>query len=235
MTVHQFPKGGRDHLAKTRKPQKPPREPFFNISEPAPLIAAAILIALHGLFLLAPASVKNTIYEALVLAGNDGTVWLDGRSLGNGATLLTYTLLHDGWTHVLVNSGLLAIFGTGVLRASSYRRKTLLFMIIFIVGAVGGGLFQWGEWVVRSQSGLAIGASASVSAMFACFAWAFGGMRLLIVFGCMVVALDMFTIFFGGIDARNISWAGHLGGYVFGAVIAPFCVRSDKARMSIRR
>ena len=41
---------------------------------------------------------------------------LDDRPLGNISTLLTHTLLHAGWGHVLMNSGFILAFGIITIR-----------------------------------------------------------------------------------------------------------------------
>lgn len=219
------------------------REPMLNIKEPAPLILAVILVLCHLGFTLAPESMKNTLYAATVLSAQDGNVMLSGRPIGNVTTLFTHTLAHGDWSHVLVNAGLILAFGVMTIRAtknaqnpifSRINRGPMVFLIMFLTGALLGGLAQWALWIFSSGTGVAVGASTGGAALFASAGWALGGKKRMLWFVAIMMALDAFVIFSGGVSSglHNPAWAGHLGGFVAGMLLAPRLLKPNSVQMS---
>jgi membrane associated rhomboid family serine protease len=216
---------------------------MLNIKEPAPLILAVILVLCHLGFVLAPDGLKETIYSATVLAARDGNVFLTGRPIGNFATLITHTLAHGDWTHVLMNAGFILAFGVITIRATKnaqtpifnrIKRGPFVFLRIFLAGAVLGGLGQWAIWVFSNGSGAALGASTGGAALFACAGWALGGKERMIGFIVVMMAIDAFIIFTGGVSSglHNPAWAGHLGGFIAGAILAPRLLEPNSVQLS---
>ncbi len=218
------------------------KEPILNVEDPAPFWLAAVLVLCYVGFSFAPSGFKNFILSAAMLLAQQGHVMLDGRPLGNVSTLLTHTLIHSGWSHVLVNAGLILAFGVFTVRATKnmhipvwgrFRRGALVFLTIFLAGAIMGGLAQWLLWIVTQSSGAALGASTGGAALFATTGWAMGGKNRLIIFGIIMLAYDMFVIATSGMTGGmlNPAWAGHLGGFLAGAVLAPLLVTPGAARL----
>ena len=188
-----------------------------------------------------PRAFKEFIFQACVLGANDGHVLLDERPIGNFPTLLTHTLLHSGWSHVLMNAGFILVFGIITIRGvklkdyplfGRIKRGPAIFLAIFLLGAIGGGLAQWLYWVVSSSSGAALGASTGGAALFASAGWALGGRDRMFFFGVVVVAFDAISMVMG---YSNPAWAGHLGGYLTGAALAVFWVKPNSTGMTILR
>lgn len=211
---------------------------MLNIEDPAPFWLVVVLILSYLGYVLAPASFREFVYQACVLGANRGTVILDARPLGNVPTLLTHTLLHASWSHVLMNSAFILAFGIITIRGTKSknvplwgiaRRGPAVFLAIFLLGAVAGGLGQWLQWIVFKESGIALGASTGGSALFACAAWVLGGQKRLLTFGIVLVGLDAFNIVMGGHPA----WAGHLGGYLAGAALAVIWLKPKSSGIEI--
>ncbi|MBL4870387.1 MAG: rhomboid family intramembrane serine protease [Robiginitomaculum sp.] len=222
----------------TRPPLRSQKEPMLNVEDPAPFWLVTVLLMCHLAYVMAPNSYQGFASQAGLLAANDGHVILEGRPLGNISTLLTHTLLHAGWGHVLMNCGFILAFGIITIRGvksktipilSVVRRGSATFLAIFILGAIAGGLGQWLHWYVTGANGVALGASTGGAALFASAAWVIGGRERLISFGVILVVLDIFNIMMGGHPA----WAGHLGGYLAGAGLAILWVRPNSSGMSI--
>ena len=214
---------------------------MFNIDEPAPFMVAAILVLAHVGYILAPESFKNFVFEACVLGANKGHIFLEQRPLGNIPTLLTHALLHSGWTHVIMNSVFILVFGIITIRGAKRKdypllgrinRGSAVFLGIFILGAIGGGLAQWLYWALSGSSGVALGASTGGTALFASAGWALGGRQRMFAFGVVIVAFDFITIMTG---SGNPAWAGHLGGYLAGAALSPLWVKPNSTGMTIFR
>jgi len=216
-------------------------EPLLNIEEPAPLVLAVILVLAHIGFLIAPNALKDSIWLATSLQSNAGNVFLDGRPFGTLATLLTHTLKHQDWAHVLMNSAFIFIFGMLTIRAAKNRsipligrvkRGPAVFLTIFLVGAVLGGLMQWLVWSLTGATSSAVGASTGGSALFAAAGWALGGKERMFGFIFVLMAIDLVSIATG---ASNPAWAGHFGGFVAGALLSPRLLNPGGANFSMFR
>jgi membrane associated rhomboid family serine protease len=216
-----------------RNNNKPAKEPMLNIEEPAPLYLAVILVLAHLGFLLSPSSLQEVFYGASVLQAQNGEVFLTGRPVPNVVSLLTHTLVHGDWMHVGMNAGLIFAFGVLVTRATKNRQSPLLgvvkrgpavFFLIFLTGAILGGLTQWAVWVLTDASGSAIGASTGGAALFAATGWALGGKQRMIGFVAVMMAIDAFSVLTG---MSNPAWAGHLGGFIAGALLAPWLLHDS--------
>lgn len=217
------------------------KEPILNIDDPAPFWLVMILMLAYLGYFIAPASFKEFVFQAGVLGSNGGTVLLEDRPLGSFVTLLTHTLLHSSWGHVLMNSGMILAFGVITIRGVKrryapvmglFRRGAAVFLAIFLLGAIGGGLGQWLHWSLAGMSGAAVGASTGGAALFASTAWALGGRKRLVAFGLVLIAFDVFNILMG---SGQPAWAGHLGGYLTGALLSTFWVKPGSVDISILR
>ncbi|WP_371395615.1 rhomboid family intramembrane serine protease [Fretibacter rubidus] len=217
------------------------REPIFNIKEPLPLYLGGLFIAVHVAILYGPAFIESFaarwfLLKSLNLPGQ-GTVDLLTSLIGHG-------FLHGSWTHVLMNVGMLVVFGVATIQgikmyATSRGRATSgtkEFMFIFLFAVIMGGLAQWFQWWAGDIRGTALGASGGVSGLFATAAWAMGGQKKMLQFGFAWLVINIVMIFAGELmtGGGGIAWASHLGGYIAGALLAPFMVRPNSTGFSIR-
>jgi membrane associated rhomboid family serine protease len=164
------------------------RERIFNI--PAVVSFLILVLALVQLTLeRAPADVSRFIFVELALMparlsyyfAPDAVVKAISSSVSEGAepetigvvlngagpawwTLLTYALLHNGWTHLSVNCITLAAFGSPVARRFGLAR----FVIFFALCAVGGAIVHM--LVHPLDLTPVVGASAAISGTMAAVA-----------------------------------------------------------------
>lgn len=142
-----------------------------------------------------------------------------------------HTLIHDGWTHLLVNMGFFLAFGAAVAR----RMAAGWFVALYAGGAMAGAA----TFLAFDPYGIVplIGASGAVAAMVGALA------RVALVPGPGVPpapfplhnrqnALALIGVFFildflaflipylFGIEAR-IAWEAHLGGFTIGFMMMP--------------
>ena len=208
-------------------------EPMFN-APPLVLGVAVGLVALHGLtYLLAPDEQARLIYDYALVPQRFFAPTGDSDAYPNiGAKLLTLVttgLLHAGWLHVLVNSGMLLAFGAQVWRLVGWGvRGALLWFALLIVSTVAGSLAYLAfDHFLPSGAGAAVGISGGVSGLMgAAFLAGFDGrdsslasrrflsMTLAFLLANLVLAL-------GGsaIAGAGIAWQAHVGGYVAGAAM----------------
>ena len=129
-------------------------------------------------------------------------------------TLLTYSVLHGVFGHILFNM-LSLYFFAGSLQAYLGLRR---FLVIYIGSAMAGGLlslaFTKGYWIV--------GASASVLGVLTAYAVYFPHSKVLVFmilpmpirhFIYLLMAVSVYFSVFGG--GGNIAHLAHLGGMIF--------------------
>lgn len=216
----------------------PAREPIFNIQEKLPIILGLLLIFIHvlvfygGTFGLGAIEPFAEYWGLLKSADYSGQT-----ALSKTTAIIGHGFLHGSWTHVLLNVGMMIPFGVVTIRGakmmSASRGKrpagNAAFLMIFFAGVVVGGLGQLALWGLTQDTGLALGASGGVSALFASMAWAIGGPKQLLKFGFGWLVINILMIFGGGLltGGGGVAWAAHLAGFVAGAVLAPLLVRPN--------
>lgn len=240
------------------------REPVFNIPASV-LAILAVLIAVHAVRLALPIDDGARLlgwlaFEPIRLTAvfdPDGVMrhvaaWAasdadDGRlagiaqfflsetGWGVAPTLLTYALLHGGWTHLGLNGIWLVAFGTPVARRFGAAR----FLVFFAIAAIAGALTHWALFPFGAEP--LIGASAAVSGcMGAAVRFAFRTPRGLEDEGdtrpdeslaatvrdrralAFLVAWFATNALFGigamatGLSDQPVAWQAHIGGFLVG-------------------
>ena len=137
---------------------------------------------------------------------SDGAVW----------RLLTAAFLHSGLLHLAFNMYALYLFGPFVERALGAWR----FVVAYLTMAIVSSVFVY---VLSNPGGFTVGASGAIFGLFA-LALVFQLKAKVDVTGLLVLlALNALLSTRG-----NISWQGHLGGFVAGLVIAAAVAYSPK-------
>lgn len=139
------------------KPDGP--EPMFNIPF-VPLVVAVGLIILYGVQ-------SRTPDQGLQLGFRS-----DDLQQGYWQGLFTYTLVHGGWMHVIMNSLGIVAFGSPVARDLNRGLGTIAWLVFFVlcgvIAGVGYCLFNMNEtvWVIGSSGAMfgLIGASTRLIA-----------------------------------------------------------------------
>ncbi len=215
------------------------REPFFNFSEPLPVYWAGVLVGIQILTIFAYKLIAPLVGSFAIL------VPFGAMPIGNQiVSLLGHGFVHSGWSHLLLNSlmgivfGIVTIRGAKVLATSKGKSVSGngAFLIILLAGIILGGLFQWGVWgVTNTTQASMIGASGGVSALFAVAGWAMGGKGKMLQFGFGWVVINCVLVLAEPFFGVRISWAGHLGGYLAGMLLAPFLVRANSTGFTVLR
>lgn len=217
------------------------REPLFNFSEPTPVWTAGVLIALHLIYTLLPASLTELVRSYCLLAAWNGDVFIDRGGPSSIPSLLLHGALHSGWSHVLVNSGMIAVFGVLVCRvAGRGAQGSSRFLLVFLGSIVAGGLAQWLWWIATHSSGAAIGASGGGSGLFAAAAYVLGGRKQLIQWGLAWVIINMVIVLAENVGLSLLGGGGiavpaHLGGYLGGALLALWLLPPNSTGFKITR
>ena len=200
-----------------------------------------------GLLARGEAAFESAITEWGVVPGRLTAAWDRGEWLSaETLTLLTSQFLHGGWLHLLGNLLYLWIFGNNV----EDRLGRLGFLIFYLTGGVIAGLAQV---AINPDSPIpTIGASGAIAATLGAYLVFFPGAKVtsLVFLGFFyqlvrVPAAIVLVIWFGlqlldGIGSLGVTQGGgvaffaHIGGFVFGAVVAWLVSRLGTARPASR-
>ena len=206
---------------------------MFN-APPLVLGVAIGLVALHGLtYLLSHEGQERLLYDYALVPQRFFAPSGDPDAYPNlGAKLLTLAstgLLHAGWLHVLVNSGMLLAFGAQVLRLLGSGAGAALRWLALLLGSTIAGSLAYlvFDHLLPSEASAAVGISGGVSGLMgAAFLVGFDGQGVSLVaprFLTMTIAflLANLVLAFGGssIAGAGIAWQAHVGGYVAGAMM----------------
>ena len=216
-------------------------EPMFNFTEKAPVYLTGIFIAVHAALIILPNGLLNALDKFGVLRpwGSPGT-----DSFSHLISLFGHGFRHGGWGHVIMNSGMIIVFGIATIRGakllaaskSKGNSATRDFLTIFFAGVVTGGVFQWGWWSITdaqlTPTG-ALGASGGASALFAAGAWAIGGRDKMIQFAMGWAVINAVMVLLENYIGMSIAWPAHIGGYVAGMIFGPILVKANATRLTL--
>lgn len=220
----------------------PPKEPFFNFTEPAPAFLAGFLIAAFAVFQFLPFIFSAG--AAIFFLRPFG--FLGASQAEQILSLLGHGFLHGGWGHVLMNAGMIAVLGIATVKGARLkaisqgrqRSATLVFMTIFLFGVITGGLIQWLYWfVINAPLGVnapaAVGAAGGASALLATAGWAIGGKPKMFQFAIGWAMINILIAAIGPYLGLPIAWAAHIGGFLGGMILAAPLTRANSTRLGL--
>lgn len=140
--------------------------------------------------------------------------------------LLSYSFLHGGMLHLLLNMYALWLFGSRMENAWGSKA----FAIYYFVCVIGAGLVQL---VVATQAagegGIypTVGASGGVFGLLLAFGLTYPNERLMLIFPPVVLKAKWFVLIYGGFElwagitgtAAGVAHFAHLGGMLFGFIL----------------
>lgn len=188
-----------------------------------------ILLVLNGIsfFLLVTAS--GPIIESFAL----WPLGLTGEELFNGIAprfeiwqLLSYSFLHGGVFHLLLNMYALWLFGSRI----EYAWGSKAFGIYYFVCVIGAGLVQLfvasqavGEGAIYPT----VGASGGVFGLLLAFGLTYPNERLMLIFPPVILKAKWFVVIYAAVELyagvtgtlAGIAHFAHLGGMLFGFLL----------------
>jgi membrane associated rhomboid family serine protease len=214
--------------AATDSPRR--REPFFR----APLIVVLMTVLLLGLYtayFFASFNERQELLWHYALAPErfwapPGSPRVYDSYAAGLLTLLSTSLLHGDWFHVIVNSLMLLSFGTPVARAlGTDIAGAATWMLLFVASILAGSALYLGLADVNTP--YAVGASGGTCGLIAAaFLIDFDGRRrklwsrefltTTVVFAVINAVLTFVAPYLFGM---GIAWEAHVGGYVAGALL----------------
>ncbi|OAN37026.1 rhomboid family intramembrane serine protease [Mycolicibacterium iranicum] len=140
-------------------------------------------------------------------------VWPPAVADGEVYRLLTSAFMHFGLTHIAFN--MLALYFVGPPLEIALGR--LRFIALYLLSALGGSVLVY----LLTFNSLTAGASGAVFGLFGATFVVGKRLNMDTRSVLMIIALNLaFTFVYPLITSQNISWQGHIGGLVTGAVVA---------------
>ncbi|HYR16493.1 MAG TPA: rhomboid family intramembrane serine protease [Mycobacterium sp.] len=164
-----------------------------------------------------------------VSSGVQSELVLRSPAVANGDLyrLLTSAFMHYGLTHLLFNMYALFIVGPPL----EVWLGRLRFGALYALSALGGSVLVY---LLSPLNAATAGASGAVFGLFG--AWFVVGKRLNLdvrwVVGLIVINLA-FTFVIPLMGGQNISWQGHIGGLVTGALVAAAYAYAPRERRTV--
>lgn len=203
-----------------------------------PTVVQALLIINGGMFLLELIAGGQLIGPLALwpLGASTPSMFGEAQAQFEPWQLVTYSFLHGGVMHLLLNMYALWLFGTRM--ESVWGPKA--FTLYYFVCVVGAGLVQL---IVATQLAAehgiypTIGASGGVFGLLLAFGMTFPNERLMLLFPPVALQAKWFVLIYGAIEL----WAGvtgtqagvahfaHLGGMLFGFLLLRYWHRGPRA------
>jgi membrane associated rhomboid family serine protease len=219
----------------------PPSDAYRLLFTPPPVVSwlLASFVAVLGLMLILPPPVLDRFLGsfAFIPLALTNAPWAVGLSAGDYFQtlfpLVSYSFLHGGLLHLLMNGLGFLIVGTIAAR----RMGDTSFLLFCVITGIFAGLTHW-AFYVNSGTPL-VGASGMLSGLVGATSrfvmldlrgvWGrAGGLmpltdRRFVIFTLIWLALN-YALGSGGVGAgpgQSIAWEAHMGGYFAGALLFP--------------
>ncbi|MCB9987739.1 MAG: rhomboid family intramembrane serine protease [Rhodospirillales bacterium] len=203
-----------------KEQNRPPKEPLINLP-PVTKALALVFLGIHALMSLLDPVQR---YEIIDTFGFVPALYSGDHALNWPAFIgpVTYMLLHGSWAHVLINTVMLAAFGSGMERWIGSRKMLILFVGSSLCAALVHLLFNLGS------PEPVIGASGGISGLFGAALLilnqrgAMGGPANKQRIVTLVVVWILISVLFGFIGAPGggtVAWIAHIGGFLAGIAL----------------
>lgn len=209
--VIHFPAGG-------ARNEKPPKPPMLNLP-PVTKLMLGVFIVIHAVVFLIglyDAQLKNII---LIMGGFLPASWSGTLPFvwWTPLTLLSFSVLHGSWLHIIVNGVMLLAMGSPLEKWLGWRRMLVIYAGSSLIAVLCHLAFN------LESTNVVIGASGGLSGYF-------GGLLLLLRQGHMInnrnnsimpiimiwLAITIIFGMMGSPDGADIAWLGHVGGFFGG-------------------
>ncbi|MDP3735958.1 MAG: rhomboid family intramembrane serine protease [Hyphomonadaceae bacterium] len=210
---------------------KPPREKFFSNFPVVVAATAILLVGLYTAYFFAPFDDQQSTLFNFALAperfwaeAGSPKVYPDIQSAL--LTLVSTSLLHGDWVHVIVNTLMLVQFGAPVSQALGPGIAGAgKWMLVFIVSIIAGSLLYLG--LQDADGPYAVGASGGVSGLIAAaflmdpYTWRKRTLwsREFLLMTLYFIIINIVLVFGGPFVGLYVAWEAHAGGYIAGAIL----------------
>ncbi|MBF2062826.1 MAG: rhomboid family intramembrane serine protease [Calothrix sp. C42_A2020_038] len=205
------------------------------------LIAVNVLVFIYQLS-LSPQGLQNLFRTAALVPcqlSNTCPVGVDSQLIPEWLTLITSQFLHGGYLHLGGNMLFLSIFGNNI----EDRLGHIKYLIFYLTCGVLAGLSQW--FFSQNSNIPSLGASGAIAGVLGAYILRFPRAQILtlVPLGFFITTVRLPAYFFLGfwffqqafygvaslqarsnigMESGGIAYWAHAGGFVFGAILAPF-------------
>lgn len=213
----------------------PPREPLFNALPGVVILLAAIILAVQlaeSLSFGRGGSVHALIYWAGALRTGAAVDAFPPAPFFGLSPYVLHVFVHAGWTHLLLNLGILIAVGPAVRRPfGPGLRGDAGFLAFFFACAIGGALLH--QLTHLNEATTMAGASTAISGLIAAAGWARGGRVGMYQLALPWLGLNLALALANLVYPIPIAWAGHVGGLLVGMAAYPAFVRALRANRPV--
>ncbi|MBI4030385.1 MAG: rhomboid family intramembrane serine protease [Proteobacteria bacterium] len=209
----------RDRLRREEeKRNRPPREPMVNLP-PATKFMAASFLFIHAFMRIA-----LTPPQQYWIYSHFGFVpgFYTGQEPFTATAIiapLTYMFLHGNWTHVIMNSVMMAAFGAGAERWMGARRMIVFFVLCSLSAAfIHFALNPFSSDPVIGASGGLSGLFAAIIVMMQRMGAGSGSRYGIWPFIILWIVVSVMFGMMGAPGGSAVAWAAHIGGFLAGFV-----------------
>lgn len=210
----------------------PPREPLFNALPGVVVLLAAIIVAVQlaeSVSFGRGGAVHALIYWAGALRTGAAADAFPPAPLWGASPYLLHVFVHAGWTHLLLNLGVLLAVGSAVRRPfGPGLRGDAGFLIFFFACAIGGALLHLITHLHEATT--MAGASTALSGLIAAAGWARGGRVGMYQLALPWLGFNLVLAVVSVVYPVPIAWVGHVGGLLVGMAAYPVFVRTMRAQ-----
>jgi membrane associated rhomboid family serine protease len=200
------------------KTVRQPSAAFGGQQRSVPLVTYVLIAVNVAMFALQ--TMSTDLQRELVL-------WSPGVAQGDLYRLLSSAFLHYGITHLLFNMWALYVVGPPL----EMWLGRLRFTALYVLSALGGSVLVY---LLSSLTASTAGASGAVFGLFGATFVVGKRLNLDVRWVVGLIAINLaFTFVIPLISSQNISWQGHIGGLVTGAVVAAAFVYAPRQRRNL--
>ncbi|MDG4668439.1 rhomboid family intramembrane serine protease [Mycobacterium sp. 236(2023)] len=153
-------------------------------------------------------------------------LWSPAVADGEFYRLLTSAFLHFGLTHIAFN--MLALYFVGPPLEIALGR--VRYIGLYLLSALGGSVLVY----LLTLNALTAGASGAVFGLFGAMFVVGKRLNMDVRSVMMIIGLNLvFTFVYPLITSQNISWQGHIGGLVTGALVAAAFAYAPRERRNL--
>lgn len=196
--------------------RRPP--PMLNI----PPVTKGLVVSLLGVHAII-AALSATLWPfaadyAAMLGGFTPAQWTGGQSFfwWTPLTLVSFSFLHGGWLHVVINSLMLVAMGSGLEKSVGPRRYLWIYAGATLFAILAHLAFY------PSSAEPVVGASGGLSGVFGAMLFVMYGRRghsyspALVRVALIWIGISVLLGLMGGPSGETVAWVAHVGGFLGG-------------------
>lgn len=208
----------KERADKAAQPQQP-SQPLINLPF-LTKIMMGMFIAIHVIvtYVLPSSAVEWTyIHLGFIPARFTGALAFEPLAL---VTPLTHMFIHGSWLHLLMNTIMMAAFGSGIERWIGTKKMGIFFILSGLCGVAFHFLLNMNSpYPVIGASGALSGLFAAAIIMLNRGRGEMGGRFGILPFIILWIGITVGFGMMGSPDGHDIAWAAHLGGFLGGFVV----------------